>query len=488
MYLALDTYVIRDPKCIGFSCSQPEALPTKLEIARQAGFEAVELWHHDVNRYIAKYSAADLREILIKNGLIVPSYKYICRWLESDETGYRQVREECLKIIATAASIKAQSCVVKVLGHEYRGPKPDRKLLLSRLRELLTAAEQANMTLGLEFMSDAKYYNDLPSVFEIIEEVNHPSAKLVLDTYHIWRRGDNDNFEGLARLFSDKLINPECISVVHFTDTSKWIPRFLQRDDSRRLPGEGRLNLSKFYSLMNDIKYKGALSLNVYDQSLWNYPPLQVATKGYYGMHRTMENPSYSNLADGLAWQNNQNQRCAGLWIKDYWSHLDPRISPSDRDTQLKELLGPIIKDKKVLDFKCGFSPLADFVSIGFDAYQGCITFLKKNYPNARWECATDDEFSENFNEQIDVLMHLGLGDSNSEVENHIKIREKSKPGIVILECCANADGTVNESKQGAQQRWQRLKSGLKGSEHLLRSTMSKRSHRLVFVGVPQEP
>lgn len=465
LQLCLDTYVIRDKGCIGRSCSGGN-LPDKLEIAAKAGFRAVELWNPDVENYLAAGGKMfQLRDRLRDLGLSVPSYKVVEEWGN-------------IHAMERAAELGAESCVVKVIRDRYAGKKPSLNSMVDGYSKLLEQGNNLQIRPSLEFMALAPYFNSIDSVCDILDRTNHPKASMVLDTWHLWRK-DNAQFSSCPF----HRIRPEWITVVHFTDARKDISQQKQQDGDRKMPGEGCLNLPRFLELLRGIGFGGYLSLNVYDQSLWHEDPLRVATRGHYAMHRLAEQSKFQNLGDGNHWKSSQDVRCDGLWTKAYWTHLDPRIGAYDRDQTLDDLLGDKLLDKRVVDFKCGFSPLAKYVTVGFDAYQGCIDYLSKEYPNARWVCASDEQFANTFDEPIDVLMHLGLGDSLTEIESHIKLRNKCKPNVVIIECAATDDGKVKETKPGQRHRWSQLKSGLVGKEHFYKTNMPDRSNRLVFVG-----
>lgn len=462
----LDLYVIRDKNCIGYCCQSPSSLADKLKIAFEAGYEGVELWHRDVKGYCEKHGVDQLRELLRQYKLTVPSYKVIEHWPDT----------EPMKL---AAQIGAKSCIVKTIRDQYTGPKPTLEEMTKSYRELLEIGDELNIDPALEFMVLAPAYNNLEETIELVNSASHPRAKYVLDTWHLWRN-DNAQFENLPT----EKIDASQISVVHFTDARNDVPRENQVDGDRKMPGDGLLNLSRFCTILKDKRFNGWLSLNVYDRSLWDLDPMQVATEGYYKMVREAERESFERLADSNTWANRQKQRCEGLWVKQYLTHLDPRIKETDRTAKLEEILQSSLEGV-VLDYKCGFSPLAHHVDIGFDAFPGCIEYLKKVYPEARWMCMSDVEFAEQFDEPIDVLMHLGLGDSITEVDSHLITRNKCKPKIIIIECAATSDGKVDESKPGHRARWEKLKEGLEGEEHFYETNMKERCYRLIFIGKP---
>lgn len=475
----LDTYVIRDKNCISKCCTNGN-LPEKIKIAWEAGYDAVELWHPDLEDYVKHgHSLAELKSILEKYNLQVPSYKVIDNWLEVNDFTFNNNLNKIRNTLVTASAIGAKSCILKMIHHTFNGVAPTKQECIRRYLKILEIAEPLNIKPSLEFMGDAPCWNTINSVMSVLKEVQHPLACLVLDTFHLFRSGDN-NFLNFEQAINEIGLNPDQVSVIHFTDTRKDVPREKQTDSDRRLPGVGQLDLHKFVTILHKIKFNGALSLNVYDQNLWNRPPMEVATEGYYRMATSIEN--FTNLADSAKWKGKQRERCLGLWAKGN-RHLDPRLETNDRETILLKHLEPYLKDKIVLDFKCGFSPLAKYVSVGFDAFEGCISYLKKHHPDKKWVCKTDEDFANSFKEKIDVLLHIGLGDSNTEIESNLKIRRNCNPKMVIIECCADKNGRPDESKPGATQRWEMLKQGLKGREVAFKTNMSNRSDRLMFIG-----
>ena len=461
--LCLDTYVIRDKGCIGHSCKEGKNLPKKIEIAAKTGYEAVELWHKDVQMFLNEGNKpSDLKNILDRYDLKVPSYKVMENW-------------DDFQVMETAAEIGAKSCVVKVVRDEHKGAIRSIERMADDYQQLIEKGLRMGVEPALEFMALSPSYNKIDDVCDIMERVE--GGKLVLDTWHLWRK-DDANFTK----FPFQRINSNWISVVHFTDARKDIPRQVQLDGHRKMPGLGVLNLQRFLKMMNSINFNGYLSLNVYDQSLWDLDPTLVASRGFYNMRNLIKD--YGMLRDGENWKSKQKERCEGLWVKQYQTHLDPRILKTDRDKQLENMLEPYLKNKSVMDFKCGFSPLAKFVSVGFDGFEGCIQYLKHEFPQANWTCQSDEDFSNNYREPIDVLMHIGLGDSDTEIESHLKIRSNCNPSLIIIECAADNDGKVDETKKGSRKRWEILKKGLRGGVEMLYETnMAERNKRLLFIG-----
>lgn len=455
-------YVIRDKECYGHCCKSGHSLLPKIKISKDAGYNLVEIWHKDVLKFISDVGPVEkIREYIDELGMDIPSYKFM------------QYMDE-IEVIKLASKIGAKSCVVKLLPDDAT-IIPTQQQIIDKYNRLLDESDKLNVTPSLEFMSLARAFNSLDDVCDILEKINNPRSSMVLDTWHLWR---NDDASFTNCPFNR--INPKIVSVVHFTDARKDVPQHKQRDGDRKMPEEGVLNLSLFSNRLREIGFSGVLSLNVYDKSLWDQDPLAVATSGLYAMRRTAE--ISKNLVES-SWANSKKSRCSKLWDMSYHTHLDPRVKKSDRNQKLEEILETVLKDNLVLDYKCGFSPMAKYVDFGFDAFDGCINYLRLNYPQVKWYCQTDEEFSCSFKEKIDVLMHLGIGDSATELDGHMMIRKNCNPKIVVIECAANANGEVDESRVGNRERWEKLKSGLTGKEYFIKTDMQHRNLRLLFVG-----
>lgn len=468
--LCLDLYVIRDKNCIGYCCSRPENLLQKFQIAYEAGFSHIEVWHKDIQAFCNLFGVKIIIDKLNELNLKIASMKVLNDWFLGNDN---------LDLIYLAESIKAEIVVVKLIPDEYQGEKIDINSCISRYNKLLEICDKVNVKPAIEFMALSKYMNAIENVYEILKNSSGKNKSLVLDTWHLWRN-DNNKFSSFYK--SCEKLDISWASIIHFTDASKDIERINQKDGDRRMPTQGCLDLSGFSNTINNMGFSGYYSLNVYDRNLWNQDNLHTAVTGRYLMLQAIEN--YTDLKDSIYWMDKQNKRCDGLWSNSYRTHLDPRIKKTNRDEILNNRLEKYLHGKYVLDFKCGFSPLVKFVSEGFDASNECISYLKKKFREKNWHLASDKDFSLNYQHKIDVLLHIGLGDSNTEEESHYRIRKNCKPEIVIIECAADKDKQVDESRKGNRDRWERLKQELQIIEEFdYETNMDSRKFRKVIIG-----
>ena len=67
--------------CLNSSTIKPAGLRQKIEIASEAGYDGIELWHDDIDQYLREGGAiADVRKWLQDRGLSVPTTIYLKDW------------------------------------------------------------------------------------------------------------------------------------------------------------------------------------------------------------------------------------------------------------------------------------------------------------------------------------------------------------------------------------------------------------------------
>jgi len=108
-----------------------------------------------------------------------------------------------------------------------------------------------------------------------------PDGTIVLDPFHIFRGG--------SPVEDIRLIPAERIAVFHFNDAPGDIPREEQTDGHRVMPGDGVLPLAEELRMLKEMGYQGAVSLELFNEKLWQADPLEVAKEGYRRMAALVE-------------------------------------------------------------------------------------------------------------------------------------------------------------------------------------------------------
>ena len=240
----------------------------KIEAARAAGYEGIELWHDDIEAFLQSGgSLKELRSALDGAGLLVPTTIYLGGWFDCHESEFPRVLESCRRRMDQAASLGAR--------HVIAGPasgNADVRLGAHRYRLLLEEGLRIGVRPSMEFLGFVEQINTIESVLEILAIANHPEATIVLDPFHIFRGGGS--FSSLST------VPPSAIAISHFNDAPSWPPRVEQHDKDRVMPGEGHLDLKGYTGLLKKIGYAGWLSLELFNEELWLQDPIEVARIG----------------------------------------------------------------------------------------------------------------------------------------------------------------------------------------------------------------
>jgi 2-keto-myo-inositol isomerase len=250
------------------STIRPTPLLRKIEIAGLAGYEGIELWHDEIDAFVAHGGALrDLRAALQHHGLQVPTTIYLGGWFDGPDEQFLAVLPECLRRMDQAAELGAQ--------HVIAGPPLGAADIVpgaARYRRLLEEGLRRGVQPSMEFLGFVGQINTIESALEILALAGHPDGTTVLDPFHIFRGG--------GPMASIAKLKPSQIAVSHFNDTPAHPAREHQHDADRVLPGDGHLDLRGYLRLLRSTGYHGWLSLELFNERLWALDPLEVARTG----------------------------------------------------------------------------------------------------------------------------------------------------------------------------------------------------------------
>lgn len=259
------------------STIQPIGLLDKIRIAREVGYDAIELWVTDVEAYLAEgRPLSDVRHALDDAGLVRPSMIFLKGWCESDPKLLAEGLETCKRRLEIAQQLEVQRMVA--------GP-PHRNVSLAEATEaygrLLELSLNYEVAASIEFLGFVESINTLEAAWAICQGVNHPDATLTNDAWHLFR-GNSD-----LRVVSD--IPPERVSIVHWDDAPRHIERVKQTDADRVMPGDGMLDLYDLSQQLRATGYCGVLSLELFNRDYWAQDAREVARLGLERMKESVE-------------------------------------------------------------------------------------------------------------------------------------------------------------------------------------------------------
>ena len=235
-------------------------LKDKVRIAAETGYDGIELWVAELEKFEAEGN--DLRALgaeIRDRGLFVPNVIGLWDCLPATEDAWKASLEATRKRMRLAATVGAQ--------HIAAIPAPDRpdfdlKWAADRYKDLLKIGrEEFKIIVAFEFVGFMKGIHRLGQGTAIALDADDPDACLVMDTFHLYRGGSG--FEGISHL------NGKFIAVFHWNDVPADPPRDQLADEHRIFPGDGILPLKHALQLLSAIDYRGPLSLELFNKGLY---------------------------------------------------------------------------------------------------------------------------------------------------------------------------------------------------------------------------
>ena len=260
---------------------QKLSLVEEIEIAGKTGYQGIEPWINEIEQYVeAGGKLKDLKKRIADLGLVVVSAIGFANWIVDD-------RRERAKGLETAK--RDMDLVRRIGGARIAAPPAgairqkdlDPFKAAERYRALLELGDKTGVVPQLELWGFSEPLHRLGEVALVAVESGHPSARVLLDVYHIYKGGSD--FHGL------KLIEGSAIEVFHFNDYPADPPRSRIRDADRVYPGDG---VAPLRSILRDIHrtgFRGMLSLELFNPEYWQRDALSVARTGLRKMRSAVK-------------------------------------------------------------------------------------------------------------------------------------------------------------------------------------------------------
>lgn len=266
--------------CMSTYCIDPESIRNKIEYISNAGFDSIELWIKDIQdvNYVNK---------LLKDFNLFPAQTTkIEGWFELDGTlmgvgnNEQEILDECKRRIEITAQLNCPYIVANPSRND-RGFYRSLEAGAETYNKLLEIGKNFNVCPTVEFIGQSTQVNNIQNVLNFLNIVNNDYAKIIVDAFHIWRSGDEmDDFLNIP-------INK--VSLLHISDASDSYKKNNYKDRHRIMPGDGVINLKRFFEIAFEKQFQGDVSLGVYNRDNWDKNALDVAKEGYVKMKKIIE-------------------------------------------------------------------------------------------------------------------------------------------------------------------------------------------------------
>jgi sugar phosphate isomerase/epimerase len=261
--------------CLNTSTLRGHNLPLNelVDIAAAAGYEAIEPWVDEIEKFAA--NGGDLRDLNTRIqdlGLTVEGGIGFFEWVVSDA----EVRQAGFEKARHAMGLLARIGAKRVAAPPFGAQKPDAPpidllAVADYYRELLELGEQHRVIPLVEVWGFSKNLSRLGEGALIAMESGHPDACILADSYHLYKGG--------SPLSALRALNGEMLPLFHINDYPN-IPRETITDADRVYPGDGIAPLEALFHTLRRIGFDGVLSLELFNAEYYQQDPLQVARTG----------------------------------------------------------------------------------------------------------------------------------------------------------------------------------------------------------------
>lgn len=254
--------------CLNSSTIKPTPIQDKIRIAAKVGYQAIELWHDDIDEYLSTGGRiADIRKAVDDAGLQVPTTIFLKGWWDTEGDEYVEKMDEIKRRLAQAAAVGA---TYSIAGPPL-GPV-DLELGARQYARLLEVGREFGIKPIFEYLGFSEQVNTIEIALEVIEQSGDSDATIVIDPFHCFRGGGS--LDGILKL------KPDQIAISHFNDAPADPPRETQHDKDRVMPGDGIIDLKTYCDHLRTIGYDRCLSLELFNRALWEQDPEEVARIG----------------------------------------------------------------------------------------------------------------------------------------------------------------------------------------------------------------
>ncbi len=265
-------------------CSLHSPFDRDLEDFAAGKCQSVEVWLTKLEDYLQSHTLKDVRFWLDKLGVQLPVASFQGGLLASQGEARREAWELLARRLDLCREVGIGTLVVAC-----DVPSPLSQQTIERVQHSLTQLAQEagrrGLRAALEFQADSSFGNNLQTAAALVDEVGSPHLGICLDAFH-FHVGPSKT-EDLAHLTPDNLFH---VQLCDLADT----PRELARDSARILPGDGDIHLAAIVERLQQIDYRGCVSLELFNPQLWQVSPLALGEIGMTALRKVLGQASMS--------------------------------------------------------------------------------------------------------------------------------------------------------------------------------------------------
>lgn len=259
-------------------------LPEKLHAIAAAGYQGVEIFENDLLYYTG--TPADIRNLAADLGLKITLFQPFRDFEGASRSQFAANMERAKRKFALMHELGCDTLLL--CSNVQPDCSADVALQVADLAALAALAEQEKIVIGYEALAWGTHVNRWYQAWERVKSVNSPALGIVLDSFHILARGDT--LQRLPEVPVDKITFLQLADApLMKMDVLEWSRHF------RCFPGQGQLPLVDFARDLTRCGYRGAWSLEIFNDGFRASPNGATAKDGYRSL-QWLEEQTYRQL------------------------------------------------------------------------------------------------------------------------------------------------------------------------------------------------
>jgi sugar phosphate isomerase/epimerase len=241
----------------------------EIEVASKAGFRSVEIWIDSLQTYLdTGGTIKDAGKRLNDLGIRVESAIGFAEWIVDDDAKRAQGLERMKREMDMLAQIGCKRTAAPPAG-ATNTPGLDLRKAGERYRTILELGDKTGVVPHMELWGFSKNCSRLSEVMFVALESGHPSAKVLLDIFHLYKGGSS--------IESLQLLNTAATEILHINDYPSNIPPSTITDADRIYPGDGVAPVHQVLKLLRNPARPLILSFEVFNKEYYKQDALVVA-------------------------------------------------------------------------------------------------------------------------------------------------------------------------------------------------------------------
>jgi len=268
--------------------AQVPDLPAAMRIAAEAGYDGIEPWIEELDRYTEAGGSLDhLARLASDLGLRIENGIGFFEWILDDDARRAAAFEEARRNMDMLARLGCPRVAAPPFGATDAADL-DLRAAAARYAELLELGREYGVTPVVEFWGASQCLGRLSEAVFVAVESGQPDACVLADVFHMYRGGSR--FGGLG------LLGASTLALLHVNDyPAAGAPEELT-DADRVFPGDGVAPWPEILGGLRAAGFRGPLSLELFNEAYWRRDASSVAREGLEKLRRLAQ-----SLPDGPA-------------------------------------------------------------------------------------------------------------------------------------------------------------------------------------------